>query len=93
MKTNKEYDKLNASLWLALTERDEARAEVEKLRVLLSSIATAYDSGYKAGIAALKRLVAAADGSVCPPDGDDVGAMLEYGEAMDAARAAIRGDV
>ena len=93
MKTNKEYDKLNSSLWLALTERDEARAEVEKLRVLLSSSATAYDSGYKAGIEVLKRLVAASDGSVCPPDGDDVGAMLEYGEAMDAARAAIRGDV
>ena len=27
------------------------------------------------------------------PDGDDVGAMLEFGEAMDAARAAIRGDL
>ena len=86
MKTNKEYDKLNASLWLALTERDEARAEVEKLRVLLSFSATAYDSGFKRGIEVLKRLVAASDG-------DDVGAMLEYGEAMDAARAAIRGDV
>ena len=93
MKTNKEYDKLNASLWLSLTERDEARAEVEKLRVLLSFSETAYSSGFKRGIEVLKRLVAASDGCICPPDGDDVGAMLEYGEAMDAARAAIRGGV
>ena len=93
MKTNKEYDKLNASLWLALTERDAARAEVEKLRVLLESLPTAYNSGFKAGIKALKRLVAASDGCVYTPDGDDVGAMLEFGEAMDVARAAIRGDL
>ena len=93
MRTNKEYDKLNSSLWLALTERDEARAEAEKLRVLLSSSATAYDSGYKMGIDVLIRLVNASDACVCPPDGDDVDAMLEFGEAMYAARAAIRGNV
>ena len=93
MRTNKEYDKLNSSLWLALTERDAARAEAEKLRVLLSSSATAYDSGFKMGIDVLIRLVNASDACVCPPDGDDVGAMLEFGEAMSAARAAIRGDV
>ena len=45
------------------------------------------------GIDVLIRLVNASDAWVCPPDGDDVGAMLEFGEAMDAARAAIRGDV
>ena len=93
MKTNKEYDKLNASLWLTLTERDAARAEVENLRVLLESLPTAYNSGFKAGIEALRRLVTASDGCVCPPDDDDVGAMPEFGEAMDAARAAIRGDI
>ena len=93
MRTNKEYDKLNSSLWLALTERDSARAEVEKLTLLIPDVKRAYDSGFKMGIDVLIRLVNASDACVCPPDGDDVGAMLEFGEAMDAARAAIRGHV
>lgn len=93
MRTNKEYDKLNSSLWLALTERDSARAEVEKLTLLIPDVKRAYDSGFKMGIDVLIRLVNASDAWVCPPDGDDVGAMLEFGEAMDAARAAIRGHV
>ena len=86
MRTNKEYDKINDRL-------DAALAEVEKLTLLIPDVKRAYDSGFKMGIKVLKRLVAASDGCVCLPDGDDVGAMLEFGEAMDAARAAIRGDV
>ena len=86
MRTNKEYDKINDRL-------DAALAEVEKLTLLIPDVKRAYDSGFKMGIDVLIRLVNASDACVCPPDGDDVGAMLEFGEAMDAARAAIRGHV
>lgn len=86
MRTNKEYDKLNDRL-------DAALAEVEKLTLLIPDVKRAYDSGFKMGIDVLIRLVNASDACVCPPDGGDVGAMLEFGEAMYAARAAIRGEM
>ena len=86
MRTNKEYDKINDRL-------DAALAEVEKLTLLIPDVKRAYDSGFKMGIDVLIRLVNASDACVCPPDGDDVDAMLEFGEAMDAARAAIRGEM